>query len=165
MNLCSSARESWILRLWEKLNKIHEWINCVRSRECRIWRFQESNFQKNFSGGTCPRTRIWGWQFACFFNNLVLNVQLVIQKNSMPRQNEWWYQVWMKQKFEHQRIQNETKLPLRKSLNHRWSEVFMNHESGKARKLSRSCCKQLSLTTWWTGLETVWALDCICSTK
>ena len=23
MNLCSSARESWIMRLWEKLNKIH----------------------------------------------------------------------------------------------------------------------------------------------
>ena len=34
----------------------------------------------------------------------------------MPRQNEWWYQVWMKQKFEHQRIQNDTKLSLKKSL-------------------------------------------------
>ena len=55
MNLCTSARESWIKRLWEKLNKIHVWINCVRSRECRIWRFRESNFQKFFQG-TCPRT-------------------------------------------------------------------------------------------------------------
>ena len=54
MNLCTSARESWITRLWEKLNKIHVWINCVRSRECRIWRFRESNFQKFFRG-TCPR--------------------------------------------------------------------------------------------------------------
>ena len=45
MNLCTSARESWITRLWEKLNKIHLWINCVRSRECRMWRFRESNFQ------------------------------------------------------------------------------------------------------------------------
>ena len=58
---------------------------------------------------------IRGWQSACFSSNLVLNVQL--QKNSMRRQNEWWYQVWMKQKFEHQIIQNETKLSLRKSLN------------------------------------------------
>ena len=112
-NLCTSARESWITRLWEKLNKIHVWINCVRSRECRIWRLRESSFQKFFRG-TCPRTPLYnscirGWQSACFSNNLVLNVQL--QKNSMPSQNEWWYQVWMKQKFEHQRIQNETKLP------------------------------------------------------
>ena len=37
----------------------------------------------------------------------------------MPRQNEWWYQVWMRQKFEHKGIQNETTvtLPLKKSLN------------------------------------------------
>ena len=55
MNLCTSARESWITRLWEELNKIHVWINCVRSRECRIWRFRVSNFQI-FSGGTCPQT-------------------------------------------------------------------------------------------------------------
>ena len=56
MNLCTSARESWITRLWEKLNKIHVWINCVRSRECRIsWRFRKSNFQ-DFSWETCPRT-------------------------------------------------------------------------------------------------------------
>ena len=48
MNLCTSARESWITRLWEKLNKIHVWINCVRSREGRIWRFREFNFQKLF---------------------------------------------------------------------------------------------------------------------
>ena len=48
MNLCTSARESWTTRLWEKLNKIHVWINCVRSRECRIWRFRESNFQPHY---------------------------------------------------------------------------------------------------------------------
>ena len=64
MNLCfknmgiihTSARESWITRLWEKLIKIHVWINCVRPRECSIWRFWESNFQFPFSGGACPRT-------------------------------------------------------------------------------------------------------------
>ena len=50
-NLCISARESWKTRLWEKLKKILVWINCVRSRECRIWRFRGSNFQI-FSGGT-----------------------------------------------------------------------------------------------------------------
>ena len=79
----------------------------------------ESPIFKTFSGGTCSRTPqynscIRDWQSACFSNNRVLSVQL--QKYSMPRQNEWWYQVWIKQKFEHQRIQNETKLPLRKSL-------------------------------------------------
>ena len=89
MNLCTSARESWITRLWEKLNKIHVWINCVRSRECRIWLLRESNFQKFFRG-TFPWTPLYnwcnrGWQSACFTNNLVLNVQW--QKNSMPRQN------------------------------------------------------------------------------
>ena len=45
MNLCTSAQESWITRLWEKLNKIEVWINCVRSRECKIWRFRPSDFQ------------------------------------------------------------------------------------------------------------------------
>ena len=55
MNLCSAARESWVTRLWEKLNKIHVWINCVRSSECRIWRFRGSNFQKCF-GGSIPPT-------------------------------------------------------------------------------------------------------------
>ena len=63
MNLCTSARESWITRLWEKLNKIHVWINCVRSRECRIWRFRESNFQTFFRGN------IRSWQSACFSSN------------------------------------------------------------------------------------------------
>ena len=84
--------------------------------------FTRVQFSKIFSGGTCPRTPLYdscirGWQSACFSNDLVLNVQL--KKNFMPRKNEWWYQVWMKQKFEHQqepmigswhqRIQNETK--------------------------------------------------------
>ena len=55
MNLCTSARESWITRLWEKLNKIHVWINCVRSRECRIWRFRGSNLNFFFRGNM-PRT-------------------------------------------------------------------------------------------------------------
>ena len=103
MNLCTSARESWITRLWEKLNKIHLWINCVRSRNAG-YGVSESPIFKNVSGGTCPgiplyNSCIWGWQSARFSNKLVLSVQL--QKHSIPRQNEWWYQVWMKQKFEH----------------------------------------------------------------
>ena len=61
MNLCfknsgivilsgTSARDSWITRLWEKLNKIPLKISCVWSRECRIWRFSESNSPKFFPG-------------------------------------------------------------------------------------------------------------------
>ena len=82
--------------------------------------FPRVQFSKNFPGEHAPgppyisNSSIRGWQSACFSNNLVFSIQL--QKNSMPRQNGWLYQVWMKQKFEHQRIQNETKLPLRKSL-------------------------------------------------
>ena len=56
MNLCTSARESWITRLWEKLNKIHVWINCVRSRECRGYGVSEGPIFNFFSGGTCPWT-------------------------------------------------------------------------------------------------------------
>ena len=50
MTLCTSAGESWITRLKGKLNKINIYISSVRSMECRIWRFRESNFQK-FSRG------------------------------------------------------------------------------------------------------------------
>ena len=154
MNLCTSALN------WQKLNKIrymNKWMNCVGSRECRIWHFRESNFQKAFFGGAYPRTPpppppllplynscIRGWPSFSFSSNLVLNVQL--QKNSIPRQNEWWYRVWMKQKFEHQRIQNETKLPLRKRQWHiqgraRGPPLFFDqNEAGRAeKKISGDC--------------------------
>ena len=129
MNLCTSARESWITRLWEKLNKIHGWINCVRSRECRIWRLQESNFQPPYiiSAFGADSTLVSPVTLCLMFSYI---------KNSMPRQNEWWYQVWMKQKFEHQRIQNETKLSLRKSLNQKVikkSSWIMNLEENSCR--------------------------------
>ena len=58
MNLCTSARESRIIvtRLWEKLNKIHVWINCVLSRWCMIWRFRDSpQVSSFFSGAACPQ--------------------------------------------------------------------------------------------------------------
>ena len=75
--------------------------------------FPRVEFSKIFPGNMPPdplyNSCIRSWQSACFSN-------CSVTKNSMPRQNEWWYQVWMKQKFEHQRIKNETKLPLRKSL-------------------------------------------------
>ena len=59
MNLCTSVWESRIIvtRLWEKLNKIHVWINCVRSRWCRVWRFRDSLQFSNFSPGQhAPRS-------------------------------------------------------------------------------------------------------------
>ena len=97
MNVCTSAWESWITRLWEKLNKLHVWLNCVRSRECRIWRFRETNFQKIFRGSMPPHplynSWIRGWPLVSPVT-LVLNVQ--IQNNSIPGQKEWWYRVWMK---------------------------------------------------------------------
>ena len=110
--LCrTSVRKSAITSLWEKLNKIHVWINCIRSRECRLWRFWESNYQKFFPGEHAAGSPY----IICAFRTdsplvssvtLVLNVQL--QKNSLtaaiPGQNvsEWydtdmkWFRLWMK---------------------------------------------------------------------
>ena len=85
MNLCTSARESRIIvtRLWEKLNKIHVWINCVLSRWCMIWRFRDSPQVSNFfSGAACPQISLYNscirdWQSACSVSyNLVFDVQL-----------------------------------------------------------------------------------------
>ena len=44
----NNETENW------KLNKIDVWINCVRSRECRISRFRESNFHFFFPGEHAP---------------------------------------------------------------------------------------------------------------
>ena len=105
----NNETENW------KLNKIDVWINCVRSRECRICRFRESNFQFFFPGEHAPEPpyiiRAFGADSTPALVSavtLVLNVQL--QKNSIPGQNEYWETVvqnlhnsgW-KQKFEHQR--------------------------------------------------------------
>ena len=61
-----------------KFNKIDLWINCVRSRECRICRFRESNFQFFFSGGAYPYIiRAFGADSALVSAvTLVFNVQL-----------------------------------------------------------------------------------------
>ena len=61
-----------------KFNKIDLWINCVRSRECRICRFRESNFQFFFSGGAYPYIiRAFGANSALVSAvTLVFNVQL-----------------------------------------------------------------------------------------
>ena len=102
MNLCTSARESWIARLWEKLNKIHVWVNCVRSRECRIWRLRESNFQTFFPVEHAPGApyiiRAFGAD-SPLVSPITLCLVFSYKKNSMPTQNEWWYQVWMKQRL------------------------------------------------------------------
>ena len=110
MNLCTSARESWITRLWEKLNKMHVWINCVRARECGIWRFRESrNFQK-FSGEQAPgpppplyNSSIQGWQSACFSSNssVLCSVSPHLDKTNDYTECGWKQNNW--QKFEHQR--------------------------------------------------------------
>ena len=74
VNLCTWARESWKTRVWEKLNKIDVWINCVRSNECRTWHLRESRKFKYFSGGTCPwapyNSCIRDWQSARFSSNI-----------------------------------------------------------------------------------------------
>ena len=64
----------------------------------------ESLSFKNFPG---PRTPVYnscirGWQSAGFSSNLLQNLvrlNIQFQKNSIPRQNEWWYRVLMKEKF------------------------------------------------------------------
>ena len=95
----------------------------------------------NFFRGTCPRTPLYnsairGWQSGCFSNHLVLKVQL--QKNSIPRENEWSYRVWMNQKFEHQRNYTKWDFPLIKSFRESWiwKKILvgiMNHWSKKDR--------------------------------
>ena len=78
--------------------------------ECRTWRFGESNFQKFSRGSMLPEPPIsnWyvpAWQSACFssiFFGLVLNIHASYKKKTVSRQNEWWYRVCMKEKFERQ---------------------------------------------------------------
>ena len=127
MNLCTSARESWITRLWEKLNKMHVSINCVRSRECRIWRFRESNFQTFFRGN------IRSWQSACFSSNSGAQVNV---------QFHTWTKRMMIPSLDGDRslntkeTKNETTFPLTKSLSQKSSWIMnleekfcRNHES------------------------------------
>ena len=96
MNLCTSAQESWITRLWEKLNKIQVkidvWINCVRSRECRTWRFHRPIF-KFFCRGACPGTHS-GLTVRLFLQwHWVLNVQLQktphLDKTNEDTEKQW----------------------------------------------------------------------------
>ena len=80
-----------------KLNTIDVWTNCVRSRECRVCRFRESNFHF-FSGGACPRTpyiiRAFGADNALVSPvTLVLNVQLqktpFLDKMNYDTEKQW----------------------------------------------------------------------------
>ena len=139
MNLCTSARESWTTRLWEKLNKMHVWINCVRARECGIWRFRESNFQKIFLWAS-PRTPPPPYIIRAFGADsplvspvtLVLNVQFLhtwtkrMITSSMDENRTADRSLNTKET-----IQNEIKLPLRLNNFNRWSKVFVNRESGR----------------------------------
>ena len=77
--------------------------------------FLESNFRKFLSGGggggvwACPPYKIRAFGA---YSPLVSKVTLCLMFSFKKTP----YRDWMKQKFEHQRIQNGTKLPLRKSL-------------------------------------------------
>ena len=127
MNLCTSARESWITRLWEKLNKMHVWINCVRSRECGIWRFRGSKFWKNFPGEHA--TPYPPYIIRAFGDDspLVSPVTLVLTVQFPPKKFHTWTKRMIIPSMDENRtadrslntketIQNETKLALR--LNH-----------------------------------------------
>ena len=125
MNLCTSARESWITRLLEKLNKIHVWINCVRSRECGIIGVSESPIFKNFSGGACPGPHYIIRAFGAD-SPLVSPVTLVPNVHTLCSVT--------KKKIENRSlntkktIQNETMLPLKKSIGDQKSSWIMNLE-------------------------------------
>ena len=92
MNLCSSAQESRITRLWEKLNKIDVWINCVRSREWKIWRFRPYDFQI-FCLGSMPRNVFGADSPLVSPVILVLNVQLQktphLDKTNDDTEKQW----------------------------------------------------------------------------
>ena len=92
MNLCSSAQESRITRLWEKLNKIDVWINCVRSREWKIWRFRLYDFQI-FCLGSMPRNVFGADSPLVSPVILVLNVQLQktphLDKTNDDTEKQW----------------------------------------------------------------------------
>ena len=124
MNLCTSARESWITIS----------INCVRSRECRIWRFRESNFQTFFRGSMPPYIiRVFGADSPLVSPvTLVLNVQFHTRTKRMiiPSLDG------NRSLNTKETLQNETTLPLRKSLSQKSSWIVnleekfcRNHES------------------------------------
>ena len=60
-----------------KLNTIAVWTNCVRSRECRVCRFRESNFFF-FFGAACPRTPLYNYITFGADSTLVSPVTLVL---------------------------------------------------------------------------------------
>ena len=94
MNLCTSAQESWITRLWENLNKIDVSINCVRSREWKIWRFRPSAMIfRFFSWGAYPGMHS-GLTVRLFLQwHSVLNVQLQktphVHKTNDDTKKQW----------------------------------------------------------------------------
>ena len=149
---------SWVTRLWEKLNKIHVWINCVRSSKCWIWRFRGSNFQTFFGGeyvlGPPCITNAFGAD-----NRLVSTViwyLMQLQKNSIPEQNEWWYRVWTKQKFGHQKKHYKTKLncateKIVKSIGDEKSSWIMNLEENSCRNHESS--RQKRQESWISKLK------------
>ena len=119
---------------------MHVWISCVRSRECRIWRFRESSFPKFFPGSMSPdplyNSVNRGWYSACFSSNLVLNVQLPKETLYLDQPNDDTESGWSRSLNAEETIQKETKLPLRKfikSIDDQKSSWIMNLEENSCR--------------------------------
>ena len=95
--------------------------NCVRSRECRTWRFRDSNFQKIFRGSMPPHPphiiRAFGAN-----SSLVSPVTLVLNVQFQNKFHTWTKRMIIQSLDENrslntkETIQSETKLPLRESL-------------------------------------------------
>ena len=117
---------------------MHVWINCVRSRECGIWRFRGSKFWKIFPGQHATPyppyiIRAFGADSPLVSPvTLVLNVQFHTRTKRMiiPSLDG------NRSLNTKETLQNETTLPLRKSLSQKSSWIVnlekkfcRNHES------------------------------------
>ena len=109
--------------------------NCVRCSECWIWRFRGSNF-KNILGWGCPRTPCITHAFRA--DSLLVStviwclVQLQKKTPYLDKTNDDTESGWNSSLNTKETLQNDTKLPLRKSLSqYRWWKVFVNHESSR----------------------------------
>ena len=122
-----------------------------------IMTFPRVQFSRFFLGNLPPdplyNSCIRGWQSACFSDNLVLNVQS--QKTPCQDKTNDDTRVWMKQKLEHQRIQNETKTLFTWSGGPRSSGVgfFCFHALGDAKQKKPTPTRPGSPTPCKQGLS------------
>ena len=87
MNLCTSARESWVTRLWswERLNKIQYELIAFDPVNAG-YGVSEGPIFKHFSGGACPRTPCITHAFRADspLVSTVIWCLMQLQKNSIP---------------------------------------------------------------------------------